>query len=136
MRNRRKRTPLQTAIQYFVSAVVLLITAFVIPAVSVSCTNEGSFQFCTETTYYGMNAHAFGIVLGIGAVICFVVGVVYLNRHKQMLGAANSGTGYSAQQPMVPPQQGAYPPAQNTSNPGSYSGDASSQPPSNPMRWS
>lgn len=137
MRNRRKpkQPPLQTAIKLFVTGVLLLIAAFVIPSFSVSCSNEGSFQYCIETTYYGMNAYTFGIVLGVGAIICFAVGVFYLNRHKQMLGASKSSAGYSAQQPIVPPQQGAYPPAQHTSSPDSNRGNASSQPPSNPILW-
>ncbi len=137
MPNRRKskQPPLQSAVKLFITGVILVIAAFVFPAISVSCTNEGSFQLCTETTYYGMDAHTFGIVLGIGAIICFAFGVFYLNRHKQMLEASKSNAGYSAQQPIVPPQQGAYPPAQHTSSPESNSNNASSQPPSNPIRW-
>lgn len=128
---RRQQPPLQTSIKLFGLGVLLLIAAFVFPLISVSCTNEGSFQFCTETTYYGMDAHTFGIVLGILAVLSFVGGVFYLMRHKQTLEAPKSGGVSSAPQPFVPPQPGAYPSAQNTSSSGSYRGDVPSQPPSN-----
>lgn len=133
MRNKRRRQqpPLKTAIQLFVSAAILIVVAFVIPLTSVSCSNNGGIQLCIETTYYGLDAHTFGIVLGVLSVLCLAGGVFYLRRHKQALAARESGTVFSASQPNAPQQPGAYPPAQNTLYPGSYTGDASSQPPSN-----
>ena len=130
-KQRRQQPPLKSATRLFVLGVMLLIAAIVFPLTSVNCTYEGPVQFCIETRYYGLDAHTFGIVLGILSVLCFVGGVFYLRRHKQALAARSSGVVFSAPQPFVPPQPGAYPPVQNTNSAGSYTGYASSQPPSN-----
>ncbi len=145
MRSKRKRQqpPLQTAIKLFVLGVLLVIGAVAIPLTSVSCSYVGAVQFCIETTYDGLDAHTFGIVLGILSALCFAGGVYYLMRHKQTLAARGSSASFSASQPLAPQQPGAYPPPQNTFSPGaypppqntvypgSYTGDGSSQLPSN-----
>jgi hypothetical protein len=139
-KQRRQQPPLKTAIRLCVCGALLLIAAAVIPLTSVNCTYDGPVQLCFVSTYYGLDAHTFGIVLGILSVLFFAGGVFYLNRHKQTLAAPRSGVVFSAPQPFAPQQPGvyppvqqpgAYPPAQNAIFPGSYTGDASSQPPSN-----
>lgn len=138
-RRKRQRSPLKSATQCFIGAVILLILAFVIPLTSVNCSNDGGVQLCFVNTYYGLDAHTFGIVLGVISAIMFVAGIFYLRKHKQALQARqNVAVPYRQQtaqpmQPMTPIQPNiSYPPVQNTFSPGNYPGTMPPQPPSNP----
>lgn len=130
-KQRRQQPPLKTAIQFFLLTPIFLIAAVVIPSVSVNCSSDG--YVCIRTTYYGMDAHTFGIVLAICAVLCLVGGVVKLNQHKQTLVAQRNSTAYPPAQPFSSQQQGVHSPVQHTSSSGGYTDNVSSQQPWNTM---
>lgn len=80
-----RKTPLRIALECFVAVPILIAFAIVIPLTSVHCADSGYVPICVETTYFGLSAPGFAIVLVVSAVVCLIVGLVHLNRHKQTL---------------------------------------------------
>lgn len=82
--NKSKTNSLKKATQYFLAGVVAIIAGIIINATSTSCTvMSGGIQFCTVTTYYGLDAHTFMIILFVVAFICLAMGAVYFRKHQQ-----------------------------------------------------
>lgn len=82
--NRPKKSALKKATEYFLASVVAIVAGIMINATSTSCTTmSDGIQFCTVTTYDGLDAHTFMIILFVAAFICLAVGVVYLRKHQQ-----------------------------------------------------
>jgi uncharacterized membrane protein YidH (DUF202 family) len=84
-RRRWSQLALRTATQFFITGLLLLFAAFIIQFVSLNCTDIEGIQHCVVTTYFGMTARKFGIVLSILAVIAFGVGALFYWRHKRAM---------------------------------------------------
>ncbi len=83
-RRKQKKSPLRLATEYFVAGVIVLIAAIVVNVNNTSCP-ANSTQLCIRYTYYGLDAQTFGIVLIVGALLCFGAGVFFLMQHRKGL---------------------------------------------------
>lgn len=80
--NRSEKSALKKATEYFITSVVAIVAGIIINATSTNCTTLSSgTQFCTVTTYNGLDAHTFMIILFVAAFICLAVGTMYLRKH-------------------------------------------------------
>lgn len=86
-RRRWPQPPLRTARQCFIAGLLLLFAALVIQFFSINCTDIEGIQHCVVTTYFGMSARTFGMVLGALAIIAFGSGALFYRSHKQTLEA-------------------------------------------------
>ncbi|MHB8596708.1 MAG: hypothetical protein ACYDER_07850 [Ktedonobacteraceae bacterium] len=82
--NRPKKSALKNAVEWFLAAVVLIVGGILINATSTSCsTMSNGIQLCTVSKPWGLDAATFMVGTFVVALICLVVGVVYLRKHQQ-----------------------------------------------------